>query len=115
MQAASFLELTAAGQVKSTATLAGVAASTQVAVPSHGLWGWLGYTTQVSYVSIHPIVVPALAGYAVVTVGIPAIMYANARKKWNETSQQLSDAFWGSAMENPDVFAECITHWSDKR
>jgi hypothetical protein len=115
LQASSFLEMTAAGQVKSTATLAGVVSSAQVSVPSTGLWGWMGYTSQVSYLSMHPIVLPALAGYAVVTVGVPAIMYANARKKWKETSQRLSDSFWGAALENPDVFAECITHWSEKR
>ena len=116
LQASSFLELTAAGQVKSSTTLAAVAANTQVTVPAAGIWGsWFGFTSQVSYLTLHPLVVPALAGYAVVTVGGPAVFYANARGKWKETSQQLSDAFWDSAMEQPDVFAECITHWSDKR
>ena len=115
LQASSFLELTAAGQVKSSATLATMAVNTHVTVPAAGLWGWFGYTSQVSYLSLHPMVLPALAGYAVVTVGAPAVLYANARGQWSETSQRLCDAFWESAMEQPDVFAECITHWSDKR
>jgi len=119
LQAGSFLELTAAGQVKSTATLAATAAgtTTQITVPSAGIWGsWFGATTtqSVSWLSLHPMAIPGLACYAVVTVGIPAITYAMARKKWKQTSQRLCDAFWESATENPEVFAECITHWSDR-
>lgn len=118
LQASSFLELTAAGQVKSSATLAATAASAQVTVqaPAAGLWGWLGYTTttQVSWLSLHPVVIPALAGYAVLSVGIPAVMYVNARKQWKLTTDRLKQSFWEDAMNNPDVFAECITHWSSK-
>lgn len=118
LQASSLLEITAAGQVKSSATLAATAASTQVTVqtPAAGLWGWLGYTTstQVSWLSLHPFFIPALAGYAVLSVGVPAIMYVNARKQWKATTKRLKDAFWEDAMTNPEVFAECITHWSDK-
>jgi hypothetical protein len=115
LQASNFLELTAAGQVKSTTTLAAMAANSQVTVPTAGLWGWFGYTSQVSWLSLHPMVMPALAGYAVVTVGVPAVVYVQARKQWKETSQRLCDAFWESAMEQPEVFAECMTHWSEKR
>jgi len=57
---------------------------------------------------------PGLACYAAVTIGVPAIMYATANKVWKETSQRLSDTFWESARENPEIFAECITHWSEK-
>lgn len=118
LQASSFLELTAAGQVKSSASLAATAASTQVTVqtPAAGLWGWMGYTTasQVSWISLHPFFIPALAGYAAFSVGIPAIMYVNARKQWKLTTDRLKESFWEDAMKNPDVFAECITHWSEK-
>lgn len=119
LQASSFLELTAAGQVKSTATLAATAASTtaNVTVPAAGIWGsWFGFTTtaNVSWLSLHPMAIPGLACYAAITVGVPAVMYATAHKKWKETSERLSDSFWDSATANPDVFAECLTHWSDK-
>lgn len=115
LQASTFLEMTAAGQVKSSTTLATIAANAQVTVPSTGLWGWLGYTTQVSFVSLHPMVVPALCGYAVITIGVPALVYAQAKKQWSVTTKQLCDAFWESAMKQPDVFAECMTHWSSKQ
>ena len=115
LQASSFLELTAAGQVKSSATLATTAATTKVAVPASGIWGWFGYTSQVSFLSLHPMVLPALAGYAAVTVGVPAALYVKAKGFWKETAERLNNAFWESAMEQPDVFAECMTHWSDKR
>jgi len=119
LQASSFLELTAAGQAKSTATLAATAAGTtaNVTVPAAGIWGsWFGFTTtsSVSWLSLHPMAIPGLACYAAITIGVPAIMYATAHKKWTKTSERLSDAFWNSATENPDVFAECMTHWSEK-
>jgi len=119
LQASSFLELTAAGQAKSTATLAATAAGTTatVTVPASGIWGsWFGFTTtsSVSWLSLHPMAIPGLACYAAVTVGVPAVMYATAHKKWKETSERLCEDFWNSATENPDVFAECLTHWSEK-
>jgi hypothetical protein len=118
LQASSFLELTAAGQVKSSATLAAAAAgaTSTVTVPAAGVWGWFGYTStaQVSWLSLHPMAIPGLACYAAVTVGVPAMIYATAHRRWRETSKKLCDAFWESATENPDVFAECLTHWSDR-
>jgi len=119
LQASSFLELTAAGQVKSTATIAATAASSTatVTVPAAGIWGsWFGFTSTstVSWLSLHPMAIPGLACYAAVTVGVPAVMYATAHKKWTETTQRLNDAFWESATAHPDIFAECITHWSEK-
>lgn len=50
-----------------------------------------------------------------VTVGTPAILYLRAKGQWKATEKRLCDAFWESALEQPDVFAECMTHWSDKR
>ena len=59
---------------------------------------------------------PALAGhYAVVTVGLLAIMWAQAKKQWKVTPKILSDAFWEEALQDPEVFAEFMTHWSDKK
>lgn len=118
LQASSLLELAAAGQAKSTATLAATAASTQVTVqaPAAGVWGWLGYTTtsQVSWLSLHPVFLPALAGYAVLSVGVPAALYVRARQQWKTISENLKESFWQDAMAHPEVFAECMTHWSDK-
>ena len=119
LQASSFLELTAAGQVKQSATLAATAAGTTatVTVPKAGILGsWFGMTTTstVPWLSIHPLAIPGLACYAAVTIGVPAVMYATAHKKWKETTEKLTEEFWNAANENPEVFAECLTHWSDK-
>eukprot|EP00536_Pseudo-nitzschia_multiseries_P006936 jgi/Psemu1/286786/fgenesh1_pg.154_\ len=119
LQASSFLELTAAGQAKQSATLAtaATAATANVTVPAAGIWGsWFGYTTttSVSWLSLHPMAMPGLACYAAITVGVPAVMYATAHKAWKETSRRLNDAFWEAANEHPEVFAECLTHWSEK-
>ena len=105
-------------QAKQSATLAATAAGTTtvVTVPKAGILGWFGMTTttSVGWLSIHPMAIPGLACYAAVTVGVPAVMYATAHKKWKETSERMSEAFWNAATENPDVFAECLTHWSEK-
>ena len=112
VQASSWLAVTAAGQAKSAATLAGVAASTQVTVPAAGLWGWLGYTTHVSLVSTQPLLLPAIAAYGIVTVGAPALVLARCKQQWKQRTVELNTAFWEAAVEHPEVFVECITHWS---
>ncbi|KAL3936258.1 MAG: hypothetical protein SGBAC_008384 [Bacillariaceae sp.] len=114
LQASTLLEMAAAGQAKQSATVALSAASTHVSVPASGIWGYMGYTSSVSWISLHPMVVPALAGYAAVTIGTPAIIYYKAKGRWQETTKRLCDSFWESALEQPDVFAECMTHWSER-
>lgn len=112
LQATSWLSMTAAGQAKQTATIASVAAATQVTVPASGLWGWLGYTTQVSLFSTQPLLIPAIAAYGVVTVGVPLISLWSAQKRWKALTIQLNTSFWEAAIDQPDVFVECITEWS---
>ena len=112
LQAASWLAITAAGQAKSAVTVAGVAASTQVTVPAAGLWGMLGYTTQASFLSMHPIAVPLIAAYGVVTAGVPAVSLLRCKKQWREQTELLNQKFWEDALRNPDAFADSLTHWS---
>eukprot|EP00934_Nitzschia_sp_Nitz4_P005035 Nitzschia sp. Nitz4//scaffold331_size19140//4239//5297//NITZ4_008732-RA/size19140-processed-gene-0.32-mRNA-1//1//CDS//3329548176//5025//frame0 len=118
LQASSVLGSTLAGNIKSSATLSASAAASTVSVqvPAHGVMGWFGYTTttQVSWLSLHPLVIPALAGYAVVTVGTPAAMYLVAHKQWKRTTERLESIFWEKALEDPQAFAECMYHWSDR-
>lgn len=112
LQATSWLSAMAAGQVKSTATLVGAAASTQVTVPSAGLWGWMGYTTQVSLLTTQPWLVPALAGYGLVTIGGPALWLVLAQRHWKKLTQTLNTAFWEAAVNQPEVFCEHLMQWS---
>ena len=112
LQATSWLSLTAAGQAKSAATLAGVAAATKVSVPAAGLWGWFGYTTTVSLASTQPYLLPAIAAYGVVTVGMPTLVLLRAKQRWKGLTEQLNTAFWENAMEKPEEFAERMTRWS---
>jgi len=112
LQATSWLSATAAGQIKSTATIASVAAASTVTVPAAGIWGWFGATTQVSLASTQPWLIPAIAGYGVVTVGAPLVLLHRARQQWKEVTASLNTAFWESATATPDVFVECITEWS---
>jgi hypothetical protein len=112
LQATSWLSATAAGQAKSTVTLLGAASAAQVSVPSAGLWGWLGYTTQVSLMSTQPWILPALATYGAVTVGGPALWLAVAQKHWKQVTADLNTAFWEAAVAHPDIFVEYLTYWS---
>ena len=118
LQAASWLGTAAVGQVKSAATLAGAVTATQVSVtaPAAGVWGWLGLTTtsQVSLAAAQPFLLPAIAAYGVITVGVPAVSLALAHKKWKEMTSKLNEAFWEAAVAQPDLFVECITHWSSQ-
>lgn len=112
LQAASWLGVATAGQVKSAVTLAGAAASAQITVPSAGIWGWMGYTTHVSLLSTQPLILPAIVAYGAVTAGVPAVVLACAKKKWSGITETLNTTFWEEAASNPEVFAECLTHWS---
>lgn len=114
LQATSWLSVTAAGQAKSAATLAGVATTTQVTAPAAGLWGWLGYTTHASLAATQPYLLPAILAYGVVTVGTPALWLLHAKKKWKNLTIKLNESFWESAVDHPDIFVDNITHWSSQ-
>ena len=118
MQASSLLSLTAAGQLKSTATLAAYAASqtTTVTTPAAGVWGYLGYTTttQVSLISTQPHLLPMLAAYGVVTAGGPAMILWQAKRFWDATTHRLNHEFWNFACRDADFFAESLFHWSER-
>jgi len=114
LQASSFLEITTAGQMKSTATLAMYASSQTVSVPAAGVWGsWFGMTTKVSLFAAQPHLLPILAGYGVLTIGGPVWVLYRCNYAWDKHTSTLNDEFWSHAIEHPDVFVECITHWSD--
>ncbi|CAB9504346.1 NC domain-containing protein [Seminavis robusta] len=118
LQASSLLSLTAAGQLKSTATIAAYAASqtTTVSAPAAGIWGYLGYTTstQVSLLTTQPHLVPLLAAYGVVTAGGPTFVLWRANKFWDKTTERLNEEFWNHALKDPDFFAQSLFHWSEK-
>lgn len=114
LQASIFLHSTAAGNLKSAATIAfGVGTSTvTTTVPASGIAGWFGFTTTstVGLLSVNPWLVPILAGYGIVAVGTPLIMYQQSKKKWEETTNLLNEEFWSKA--DADVYVEAIQSWS---
>jgi hypothetical protein len=71
-------------------------------------WGWFGYTTQASLLSLHPVLVPALAAYGVVTVGAPLAWLWHAKKRWKELTIQLNERFWQHAADEPDLFVRRV-------
>ena len=116
LQAINWLVMTAAGQVKSAVTVGGFAAATQVpiTVPAAGLWGWMGYTTSTSVplLATQPYLLPAIIGYGVVTVAVPTLWLLHAKNHAKRTTEQLNKSFWEQAIDNPEIFVECITNWS---
>mmetsp|Transcript_23660 Transcript_23660/g.43967 ORF Transcript_23660/g.43967 Transcript_23660/m.43967 type:complete len:348 (+) Transcript_23660:122-1165(+) len=121
LQALQFLAGTAIGQAKSTAVLAGAAAATQVTVttPAAGVWGSLfGLTTTTSMPLLvsQPYLIPALAAYGLITVGIPAVMIRNAKAEWHAITTMLNDSFWSDyALDRSEVFVELIQHYFRRR
>ena len=123
LQASIFLHSTAAGNLKSAVTLAATAAtatttvSTTSTAPAWGIAGWLGFTTTststatVGFLSLHPWLVPLLAGYGIVAVGTPVVLLMKAKKRWEEVTQTLTDGFWEWA--DSDIYVEAIQSWSD--
>lgn len=103
--------------MKSATTLAAYASSQTVAVtaPAGGLWGMLGFTTttKVSLLVVQPLLLPAIIGYGVLSVGGPIWMLHRAKHAWNETTTTLNEEFWQSAVDNPEEFASTITEWSE--
>jgi len=111
----AFLHSTAAGQVKSSATVAAYAASQTVVVPEPNLWGSLfGFTTKVSLISTQPLIIPAIASYAAITVGGPIIYLRKAEFKWKIMTQYLNDRFWFEEYD-VDVIVACVKYWKEKK
>lgn len=115
LQASIFLHSTAAGQFKSAATLATVVGTTTVTqvVPAGGVAGWFGMTTTttVGLLSLQPWLIPLLAGYGLIAVGVPLFMMRKARVKWEETTEVLTNGFrvWmGDADDDADDFIDTI-------
>jgi hypothetical protein len=114
LQASFFLHSTAAGNLKSTATLATVAGTSTVTsiVPATGISGWFGMTTTttVSLFSAQPWLIPVLAGYGILTIGTPIIVLKKAKEQWASVTTKLTDGFW--AWADADVYVEAIKYWS---
>jgi len=114
IQASIFLHSTAAGNLKSAISISAMAATTNVTTttPMWGPLGWAGLssTTTVGVLSLHPWLIPALAGYGIVTVGVPMMILSKAKKQWEDTTKNLTDGFWEWA--DHDVYVEAIHSWS---
>ena len=76
---------------------------------------FLGFTTTttVSLLSVQPLLLPAIVGYGVLSVGGPLWMLHRAKHAWNETTTTLNEEFWQAALANPEEFASSITEWSE--
>lgn len=109
LQASSFFHSTAAGQAKSTATLALYASNQTVTVPASGIWGMMGFTTKVSLIAAQPCVLPALVSYGLISVGAPLWIFKKYQSCWHTTTMKLNDSFWSTA--DSDIFVQCIIKW----
>mmetsp|Transcript_13814 Transcript_13814/g.18494 ORF Transcript_13814/g.18494 Transcript_13814/m.18494 type:complete len:314 (+) Transcript_13814:80-1021(+) len=114
LQTSVFLHSTAAGNLKSAATLATVATTTTVTttIPASGIAGWFGMTTttSVGLLTAQPWLIPVLAGYGIITVGTPIIMLKKAKERWALLTTKLNDGFW--AWADSDIYVEAIHCWS---
>lgn len=68
-------------------------------------------TTTVGLLSLQPWLIPLLAGYGLIAVGVPLFMMRKARVKWEETTEVLTNGFrvWmGDADDDADDFIDTI-------
>ena len=103
LQVADFLHMTWAGQLKSSITLSAYLSTQTVQIPAAGLWGYMGFTTKVGLLSTQPLLLPALIGYGVLTVGTPLYMLRKCHDVWNRIEQDLNDLFWRGGLNSGDV------------
>ena len=109
-QVSGYLNTIFMGQAKTAATVAAAASSATVTVPAAGYMGWLGFTTQMSLLALHPWLIPAIAGYGIASIGVPMYILKRCGQQWAKTTIDLNNAFWSQAP--PDVFVDCIRKWS---
>jgi hypothetical protein len=86
LQASVFLHSTAIGNAKSSMAMTlGIAASA-------------------------PFLAPAIAGIGIMAVGAPYVILNQSKEFWQQQTLRLNDLFWAQA--EPEVFVECIEHWT---
>ena len=109
-QVSGYLNTIFMGQAKTAATVAAAASSATVTVPAAGYMGWLGFTTQVSLLALHPWLIPAIAGYGIASIGVPMYILKRCGKQWAKITIDLNNEFWSRAP--PDVYVDCIRKWA---
>jgi hypothetical protein len=62
--------------------------------------------------STQPYLLPAIIGYGVVTVAVPTLWLLHAKNHAKLTTEKLNKSFWEQAIDQPEIFVECITNWS---
>jgi len=120
LQVADFLHLTWAGQCKSTFTLGAFLSTQTVQIPAAGVWGYMGFTTKIGLLASQPMLLPALMGYGILTVGTPMYMLRKCHAVWNDYEDQLNDLFWSGGKKQGDVslndlVLECMDHYYESR
>jgi hypothetical protein len=73
----------------------------------------MGYTSQASLAVTQPHLLPAIAAYGAVTVGLPLLFLQKAKQKWKDVTVQLNTAFWDWAQSSED-FVESLLQWSSQ-
>ena len=93
MQVTAALRFVGAGSTAGTGAAAVYFAGQTVTVPAAGIWGWLGYTTEVALTATQPLLLPAIAVGGSILVGTTVARAINVHSKWKETTELLNDAF----------------------
>ena len=57
-----------------------------------------------------PLLAPVIAGLGIGMVAAPWLVLSSAKKQATDITQKMTDQFWAQA--EPEVFLECIEHWS---
>jgi len=57
-----------------------------------------------------PLLAPVIAGLGIGLVAAPWLVLSSAKKQAADITQKMNELFWAQA--EPEVFVECIQHWS---
>ena len=94
IQASTALHLFALSPIKASALGGTYVAAQTVAIPQAGIWGWMGYTTQVSLMSTQPWLLPAIIGGGAIMSIAPIVLLKKYERGWKKVENALDEQFW---------------------
>jgi len=94
VQASAALHIAGATGATASIGLGSLAAAQTVTVPSVGVWGWLGGTTQISLLAAQPWLIPVIIAGGTVSMSIPFWKLMKYKNDWMHIGNSLDTEFW---------------------
>lgn len=92
-QVMSVVQTTGAVGTAGLGGAAGYVSTATVAAPAAGVWGWLGFTTEVALATSQPFLLPVIVAGGSVVLGSSLWSASRIRHKWKKTTEKLNGEF----------------------